>query len=122
MRKIQFAGLFALSLLLGSCGFNSAIVLNHNQNNTQVQLSSNNYKVIEHVTGSAEVEYILMIGGLDKRRLYENAYSDMVSNANLKGSSRALINIVTEEHVGGVPPFYYKRTLTVSAHVIEFTR
>jgi hypothetical protein len=29
---------------------------------------------------------------------------------------------VTEEHLGGVPPFYYTRTITVSASVIEFTK
>jgi hypothetical protein len=110
------------ALLLSSCGFNSALVLNHNQNNTQVQLGSNNYKVVERISGSAEVEYILMIGGLDKRKLYENAYSDMMTKANMLNTSRALINVVTEEHVGGVPPFWYKRTLTVSAYVIEFTR
>lgn len=56
---------------------------------------------------------------MNKKQLYENAYSDMVKKADLTGS-RALINIVTEEHVGGVPPFYYTRTVTVSAHVIEF--
>lgn len=121
MKKITFLFVTAGSLVLSSCGFNSALVLNNNQNSTQVQLSSNNYKVVDKVSGSAEVEYILMIGGLDKRQLYENAYSAMVTKANLAGS-KALINIVTEEHVGGVPPFYYKRTLTVSANVIEFTR
>lgn len=114
--------IIAASLLLSSCGFNSALVLNHNQNNTQVQLASNNYKVIDKVSGSAEVEYILMIGGMNKRQLYENAYSEMISKANLINSSRALINFVTEEHVGGVPPFYFRRTLTVSANVIEFTK
>ncbi|MEO9871428.1 MAG: DUF6567 family protein [Ekhidna sp.] len=44
----------------------------------------------------------------------------MVNKAELTGS-RALVNIMTEEHIGGVPPFYYKRTINVSAHVIEFT-
>ena len=122
MKKLTYLFVTTGSLLLSSCGFNSALVLNHNQNNTQVQLSSGNYKVVDKVSGTAEVEYILMIGGLDKRQLYENAYSAMVNKANLLNSSKALINIVTEEHVGGVPPFYYKRTLTVSANVIEFTR
>ena len=111
-----------VSVLLSSCGMNSALILNHNHNNTQVNLSSNNYKILDKVSGSAEVEYILMIGGLDKRQLYENAYSAMLSKANLTGGAKALINIMTEEHVGGVPPFYYKRTITVSANVIEFTK
>jgi len=120
MKKIILT--ITAAIIFNSCGMNSALVLNHNQNSTQVQLSSNNYKIVDKVSGSAEVEYILMIGGLDKRQLYENAYSAMVSKANLLNSSKALINIVTEEHLGGIPPFYYKRTLTVSANVIEFTR
>lgn len=101
---------------------NSALILNHNQNNTQVQLASNNFKVIERVTGTSEVEYVLMIGGIDKRQLYENAYSAMLEKAKLPNSSRTVINVLTEEHVGGFPPFYYKRTITVSGYVIEFTR
>src|SRR5690349_4767966 len=122
MKKINYMLIIVASLLLSSCGFNSALVLNHNQNSTQVQLTSNNYKVVDKVSGSAEVEYILLIGGLNKRQLYENAYSAMVDKASLINSSKALINFVTEEHIGGVPPFYYKRTLTVSANVIEFTK
>lgn len=122
MKKKIFAGLIALSMILTSCGVNNSIILNHNQNSTQVQLSSDNFRVIDKVTGSAEVEYIFMIGGLDKRQLYENAYSAMVSKANLTNAPRALVNIVTEEHIGGVPPFYYKRTVTVSAHVVEFIK
>lgn len=122
MKKILLLIGTAGVMLLGSCGMNSALILNHNQNTTQVHLGSNNYKIVEKVTGSAEVEYILMIGGLDKRQLFENAYSNMVSKANLINSSRALINVLTEEHIGGVPPFYYKRTVTVSGYVVEFTR
>jgi hypothetical protein len=122
--KKQFVSILAVlgALFLSSCGVNTALILNHNQNATQVSLSSNNFKVVDRVTGSADVRYILMIGGLKKRQLYDNAYSAMVAKANLNNSSKALANIVTEEHVGGVPPFYIKRTVTVSAHVIEFTR
>lgn len=123
MKSITFAAsVLLLSFFLTGCGFNSALILNHNQNNTQVLLSGNNFKVIDKVSGKAEVSYILMIGGLDTRQLYENAYSAMMDKANLTGGSKALVNIITEEHVGGVPPFYYKRTITVSAHVVEFTR
>ncbi|NEN25676.1 hypothetical protein G3O08_19470 [Cryomorpha ignava] len=123
MKKIPTILFVAVvSLMLSSCGVNSALILNNNQNSTMVQLSSNNYKVIDKVSGSAEVEYILLFGGLNKSQLYENAYSAMVEKANLVNSSKALINIVTEEHIGGVPPFYYKRTITVSANVIEFTQ
>jgi hypothetical protein len=29
---------------------------------------------------------------------------------------------MTEEHFGGLPPFYIKRTITVSGMVVEFTK
>jgi hypothetical protein len=87
-----------------------------------VQLASGNFKVVDRVSGSAEVKYIVCIGGLKKRQLYENAYSEMIKKANLLNSSKAIVNVVTEEHAGGVPPFFIRRTVTVSANVIEFTR
>ena len=77
---------------------------------------------MDTVSGSAEVEYILFVGGMKRSRLYENAYSDMMKKANLMSSSKALINIVSEDHLAGVPPFWFRRTITVSAHVIEFTK
>ncbi len=112
----------ALFLLVSSCGVNNAVIFNQNQNATQVHLSSNNYTIVDRVTGTAEVEYVLIFGGLNKRQLYANAYASMIEAANLESGSKALINIVTEEHIGGFPPFYTKRTITVSAHVIEFNQ
>jgi hypothetical protein len=109
-------------LLLSSCGVNGSLIVNHNQNTSQVQLSSNNFKVVDRVSGSAEVKYIVCIGGLKKRQLYENAYSEMLKKANLLNGPKAIVNVVTEEHAGGVPPFFIRRTVTVSANVIEFTR
>jgi len=117
------SNLFLFSAIcLSSCGVNQAFVLNQNLNTTHVQLSSNNFKVVEKVVGSADVKYVLCFGGMSKTRLYESAYSDMLANAKLIGSSKAIINVVTEEHVGGVFPFSWKRTVTVSANVIEFTK
>ena len=105
---------------LGSCGVNRAWVFNQNQNATQVTLERKNFEVLEQVSGSAEVEYVLIFGGMKKKQLYDKAYAEMIKSAELKGS-RALTNILTEEHVGGVPPFWYTRTVTVSANLIEFT-
>lgn len=120
MKKIIFYTIaIALIVSLNSCGVHSALVLNHNQNATQVHLASKNYEVIKKVSGTSDVSYVLIFGGVNKKQLYENAYSQMVEEANLTGS-QALINVVTEEHIGGAPPFYYTRTITVSAHVIEF--
>jgi hypothetical protein len=112
----------ALAASLSSCGFSMATISGNNINNTQVQLGSNNFKYVDHVSGSADVSYILMIGGLSKNQLYENAYAAMMSKAKLADGSRAIANVVTEEHVGGVPPIFFTRTITVSANVIEFTR
>ncbi|MDH5603325.1 MAG: hypothetical protein OEY51_05285 [Cyclobacteriaceae bacterium] len=111
-----------LLAFLSSCGVNAALVLNHNDNSTQVHLAHNNYRVLEQVSGSSEVNYIFLIGGINKRKLYNNAYAEMVEKAQLTQGSRALVNIVTEEHLGGVYPFYFKRTITVSAHVVEFVQ
>tara|TARA_Y100001972_G_scaffold48958_1_gene60190 strand:+ start:408 stop:776 length:369 start_codon:yes stop_codon:yes gene_type:complete len=114
--------LFMLLSMVGisSCGVGHAYVLNQNQNTTQVELSEPNFKVVGQVSGSSEVEYVLFFGGIKKRNLYQDAYSTMMEEAGLIGKSRAITNITTEEHLGGVPPFYSKRTITVSAHVIEF--
>ena len=120
-RTIIFSLVIIISSLT-SCGVGTALIVNQNQNMTQVHLGSNNYKVVGNATGTFEVEYIMLIGGLNKAQIYQKAYSDMVSKANLESGSRALINIVTEEHVGGVPPFYVKRRITVSANVVEFTK
>jgi hypothetical protein len=110
----------ALLLFISSCGVNNALMMNLNQNTTQVNLGSKNFNVVGKVSGTAEVSYVLIFGGLNKRRLFQDAYTSMVNEANLTGS-KALINMVTEEHIGGLPPFYTIRTLTISANVVEFT-
>lgn len=112
----------AMILGLGSCGVNQAWILNQNQNNTQVNLGSNNFQVLGQVKGAAEVDYILIFGGKNRKSLFNEAYSAMIDEADLTSGSRALTNILTEEQIGGVPPFYYKRTITVSGTVVEFTR
>lgn len=123
MRKLSIVmTIVILSSCLTSCGVSNAFVFNHNSNTTQVQLSQKNFEVVGQVVGDAEVSYVLIFGGAQKRRLYENAYSEMIKDANLTSGAKALTNMVTEEHVGGVPPFFYKRTITVSANVIEFTK
>jgi len=123
MKKIGiYSVLLLLAAFLSSCGIGTALVTNHNQNATEVHLSENNFKVIDQVSGSSEVSYVLAIGGMNKRRLYENAYSTMMKKANLLNGSKAIINVMTEEHVSGFAPFFVRRTITVSAQVVEFTR
>lgn len=123
MKKIGiYSVLLSLAGFLSSCGIGHALVTNHNQNATEVHLSGNNFKVIDQVSGSSEVTYVLAIGGMNKRQLYQNAYSAMMKNANLLNGSKAIINVMTEEHASGFAPFFVRRTITVSAQVIEFTR
>ncbi|MGE0588282.1 MAG: DUF6567 family protein [Cyclobacteriaceae bacterium] len=123
MRKIViYFALLLLVALVSSCGIGTALVTNHNQNATEVHLSGNNFKVIDQVSGSSETSYVLAIGGMDKRQLYENAYSAMMKKANLLNGSKAIVNVMTEEHISGFAPFYVIRTITVSAQVVEFTR
>lgn len=123
MKKIGiYSFLLLLTAFLSSCGIGVALVTNHNQNATEVHLSGNNFKVVDQVSGSSEASYILAIGGMKKRQLYENAYSSMMKKANLLNSSKAIINVMTEEHVSGFAPFFIRRTITVSAQVVEFTR
>jgi len=123
MKKISiYSVLLLLTTFINSCGIGAAFVTNHNQNATEVHLSGNNFKVIDQVSGSSEVAYVLAIGGMNKRQLYQNAYSAMMKKANLLDGSKAIINVMTEEHVSGFAPFFVRRTITVSAQVIEFTR
>ncbi|MEQ8582536.1 MAG: hypothetical protein RIC30_14825 [Marinoscillum sp.] len=111
-----------LLVILSSCGASNAFMLNQNQNATQVHLASGNYRVVDKVRGSADVSYVLIFGGMKKKQLFANAYANMMDQADLSTGSRALVNMVTEEHLGGVPPFFYKRTVTVSANIIEFDK
>ncbi|MBL0739963.1 DUF6567 family protein [Chryseolinea lacunae] len=123
MKKISIcAVLFSLTAFLSSCGVGTAVVTNHNQNATEVHLRENNFKVIDQISGSSEVSYVFAIGGLNKKQLYENAYSTMMKKANLLNGSRAIINVTTEAHFSGFAPFFVRRTITVSAQVVEFTR
>jgi PBP1b-binding outer membrane lipoprotein LpoB len=123
MKKMgNYSVMLLLAALLSSCGISTALVTNHNQNATQVHLSGNNFKVIDQVSGSSETSFLLAMGGMKEKQLYENAYSTMMKKANLLNGSKALINVMTEEHVSGFFPFFVRRTITVSAQVVEFTR
>jgi hypothetical protein len=62
------------------------------------------------------------MGGMKEKQLYENAYSAMMKKANLLNGSKAIINVMTEQHFSGFFPFFVRRTITVNAQVVEFTR
>ncbi len=123
MKKNSIYSIFLLlAALLSSCGISTALVSNHNQNSTEVHLTGNNFKVIDQVSGSSQTCYVVGLGGMNKKQLYQNAYATMLKKANLLNGSKAIINVLTEEHFGGFAPFFVNRTITVSAQVVEFTR
>lgn len=123
MKKIViYSVMLLIAEFFSSCGIGFAHITNHNQNATEVHLSGNNFKVIDQVSGSSEASYVFAIGAKKQRQLYENAYSSMVKKANLLNGSKAIINVMAEEHVSGFAPIYVKRTITVSALVVEFIR
>jgi len=123
MKNISiYSVILSITLFLSSCGIGTARIANHNQNATEVHLSGNNFKVIDQVSGSSEASYVFGFGGMNKRQLYENAYATMLKKANLLNGSKAIINVLTEEHFSGFVPFFVSRTITVSAQVVEFTR
>ncbi len=104
-----------------SCGVHSATILNSNINSTNVELSKKNFVVLERVSGSSSATYILGIGGLYNRALVERAKAKMLKNADITGGSKAIINLTTEDHFGGLPPIFFQKTVTVSGHIIQFT-
>ena len=114
--------LSAAALLLSSCGVNNAFVLNANQNNTVVELGEANFQNVGKVSGQSSASYVFLIGGVKKRQLHNQAYAAMLDQAELTKGARTVVNVVTEEHYGGLPPFYIKRTITVSGMVVEFTK
>lgn len=112
---------FLTSILMTSCGIHSAMFGNINNNTTNVELSKKNFKVIDTVSGQSTATYVLGIGGISNKALIENAKTNMLEIADLTGSSKAIINVTTESHMTLVFPFFYRKTVIVSAHIIEFT-
>ncbi len=116
--------IFSILLFVNNCGFMPEGYLGHSTN-TQVILSEANYKIINSVRGDATATFILGVGPSNDR-LYSRAKKDMLENANLAGGgnkSRALINIATDEQIRFVwfyIPFWFSKTVYMSAHVIEF--
>jgi hypothetical protein len=100
-----------------SYGVHSARVANINNNVTNVELSRSNFKVIDKISGKSTATYLLGIGGLSNKTLIQNAKAKMLENANLIGSSKAIINVTTENHTTIVNPFFYQKTGSVN-HVM----
>jgi hypothetical protein len=122
MRKLKFLAITLFVMIIASsCGSHRGAFINNNNNTTQVELSEKNFKVVRKVSGQSTATYVLGIGGITNKSLIENARSNMMSNADIVGSSKAIINMTTESHSTLVYPFFYQKTITVSGYVVEFT-
>lgn len=122
MKTIKIIAIvFMASILMTSCGIHSATVSNTNNNVTHVELSRNNFKVIDRVSGTATATYIFGIGGLSNKALIEKAKANMLEKANIIGGSKAVINLTVESHMSLIYIYYIQKTVTVSGHVVEFT-
>lgn len=122
MRKLLM--LFVLAAMLvgvSSCSLHGGMAMNVNQNSTNVLLQDNNYKVIQKVVGESQANYVFYFGGIRKRALIEEARATMLENANLVGSSRAVINETFETSVTTFAGIYSYVKVTCSGYVIEFT-
>ena len=97
MKRLILLGIFVASLLgfSGCAAVHSGLTSNVNQNTTQVVLAANNYKVIAKVKGTATATSVFGIGGGFKP-LIERARADMLENAGMVGSSKAVINEIVE--------------------------
>ena len=98
---------------------------NFSGTNTQVILSKANYRVINSVSASETATLIMGIGPKNSQ-LLAKAKQNLMTQANLSGGgykSRALINFTIDQHITYVWlyfPFYFAKTITVTADVIEF--
>lgn len=119
MKKL-FIGVVAMAAtLFVGCGQSFYPTDNHNLVATNVNISEANFRVVGLVEGKAKATYILGIGGLSGKALRANAYSDMVRNANLKGSQMVVNATISQTHYGFVP-FRWTQMVKYQGTIIEF--
>lgn len=105
---------------MSSCGIHHGLTTNANVNTTKVELSENNFEIIESVQGKSEALYVFGIGGFSKEAMIAEARADMLRRPDMIGSSKAVINETVEiSHTLFPVVRLYK--VTVSGHLIEFT-
>jgi len=121
MKKL-LSVIFVIALLFSfsSCATHSGLTNNLNNSTTNVVLGKNNYKIIQKVKGTANGTSVFGIGGSFKP-LIETARSNMLKNAGLIGTSRAVINETVEINNKSYVGIVNVKTVTVSAYVLEFT-
>ncbi len=121
MKNLFYSTILVFILLMTSCASFYPNVTSENVNQTQVQIQSNNFKVVKRVEGSAAATYIFGIGGLAKKGLVSSARKEMYEKANLTGS-QIIISEHTEWKASNLIPYVWGRfVVTSSGYVIEFT-
>ena len=103
-----------------SCSLHDGLTHNLNQNSTNVVLQDNNYTIVQKVRGESQADYFFYFGGFRKKGLIEEARADMLENANLIGSSKAVINETVETSYTTFCGIYSNVKVTVSGYVVEF--
>lgn len=118
-KNVTLIAITALIFSLSSCAVHYGLPSNQNKNNTEVVLQGANYTVVQKVQGTADSWIVFGFGGSFKP-LAAQARANMLASADLIGKSRAVINEVVEVN----DKFFVvcsKKTVTISAHVVEFT-
>lgn len=113
--------MMTLAVMMASCSIHNYPTHTEYRNETQVVMSGDNFKVVNQVTGEATVTRVFGIGGVSRRALRENAYADMVANAELKGA-QTIVNVTFSVKHWGVPPIYSRSRIIAHGTVIEFTK
>ena len=122
MRKLLMLFILVATLLgVSSCQLHSPVAANLYQNTTNVVLQDNNYKIVQKVRGEAQANYVFYFGGFRKKGLIEEARANMLENANLVGSSKAVINETVETSLTTFAGIVTYVKVTVSGYVVEFT-
>jgi len=119
MKKLTIL-LIGTMFLFSSCAVHDGLTSNQNNHTTEVVLAKKNFKVTKSVQGESQAMYVLGIGGLSKKAMVAEARADMLSKANIVGSSKAIIN-ETVEVKHSLFPIVRLYTVTVSGHIVEFT-
>lgn len=109
MKKLIFA-IIAIAILGTSCNMQQSLSQNRNVAQTSVVLQGANYKVLGQVKGEA-------IGSNAKKLVVENAYADMMKNADLK-DSQAVVFINYER----ITKLSGRTHVVVNGTKIEFTK
>lgn len=120
MKKSLFLVLVVIMFGMTSCSLHDGLTHNLNQNSTNVVLQDNNYTIVQKVRGESQADYFFYFGGFRKKGLIEEARADMLENANLIGSSKAVINETVETSYTTFCGIYSNVKITVSGYVVEF--